>query len=560
MALILPIGYNRRTMRLIAALLLFGSALCAQPDVIRAKMLKLIGGLPETRTPLKARITRTFEREGYRVENVLFESLPGFWVTANLYVPTTGKAPYPAVLGTAGHSDLGKSYEVYQHVWISLARRGYVVFAIDPVGQGERIEYPDPVTGKPRFGAGVNEHIHAGLQCLLTGAPIARYFIWDGIRAIDYLLSRPEVDPARLGVAGNSGGGTQAAYLAAFEPAIKAVVSSCYITRWKELMAGPGPQDAEQVFPGFLKEGLDFADFLRAHAPKPFLIASAIRDYFPIAGARATFDLLRQYKDVEMAESDAQHGWGPPLREATYRFLDKHLRGVTDSPPEAPVQPEPEANLRVLSGARSPETVYSLNRKLASEIYPKRRAVQVKDPSQFRLLIRERLALKPPQKASRGVPGTKPAVLAVGLTSGDLESYRARGYVIREVDPPKFPAGRGGYTGAYQAAAREWLYGRSLPAVLVEQLEMALVELAAQPEVDPKRVAVAGRGNAAVAAKLLAALHPEIASFDSFDAPASWYQFTQQPEHTALAEIVVPGVLLDFDLPDLERLLPSARP
>ncbi len=134
-------------------------------------MSRLIGGLPEQRTPLNARITGRFERPGYRVEKIVFESLPGFWVTGNLYLPTSSKGPFPAVLGTAGHADNGKSYAVYQHVWISLARRGMVVFAIDPVSQGERLEYLGD-NGKSRIGAGVNEHIYSGLQCLLTARPL----------------------------------------------------------------------------------------------------------------------------------------------------------------------------------------------------------------------------------------------------------------------------------------------------------------------------------------------------------------------------------------------------
>ena len=115
---------------------------------IRAEFLRAIGGLPATKTPLNARVTGTLERKGYRVEKVIYESLPGCFVTANLYVPTTGPGPFPAVLGTAGHAmPEGKASPVYQSAFIALALRGYVVLAFDPPAQGERWELKDPATG-----------------------------------------------------------------------------------------------------------------------------------------------------------------------------------------------------------------------------------------------------------------------------------------------------------------------------------------------------------------------------------------------------------------------------
>ncbi|MCX6637095.1 MAG: acetylxylan esterase, partial [Acidobacteria bacterium] len=273
---------------------------------IRERMLAALGGFPE-RTPLNARTSGVLERDGYRVEKLIFESLPNFPVTANVFVPKAGTPPYPAVLGVAGHSNNGKASELYQRVWISLARRGILVIAWDPPGQGERSEYLDPATGKSHVAVGTPQHIMAGIQCLLTGTNFARYEIWDGIRAFDYLLTRPDVDPARIGVAGNSGGGTQSAYLAVFEPRLAAAAPSCYITSWAKLWTEPGPQDAEQVFAGFLKDGLDFGDFLIAFAPKPLQMATAIHDFFPIDGARATFAEARRI--YELADAPGRVGY-----------------------------------------------------------------------------------------------------------------------------------------------------------------------------------------------------------------------------------------------------------
>lgn len=546
-------------MRLLLFLLL-AAALGAETLELRARLERLLGGLPSIRTPLNARITGGFERPGYRVDKVVFESLPGFFVTANLYLPTAGVPPYPAILGAAGHADSAKAWEPYQHVWISLARRGYVVLAYDPPGQGERIEYPSSGPAKSRIGVGVPEHIQAGLQCLLTGAPIARYFVWDGMRAVDYLLSRPEVDPNRLGVAGHSGGGTQAAYLAALDPRLKAAVSVCYITRWKELLEGPGPQDAEQVIPGFLREGLDFADFIRAHAPAPFLIASTARDFFPIAGARATYDLVKNLPAVEMAEDDDVHSWTRPLREAAYRFFDRWLQGRSAARGEEAVVPESVESLH--TGGRPPrsETIFTLNRRRALEIYPKRRALSVSNDEEFRALIRARLNVPPVHRIARTAPpGRRPGILAAGWPEERLSAFRAEGAVILQLKPlPETETGRG-YDAAYKPAALEWLHGRTPLGNLVGEMEGALAELAAAPEVDPRRITVAGAGNSAVAAYLVAALHPEAAHLLTERMPPSWFSFTQTPDYRNLASIAVPGVLLDFDLPDLERLVTARK-
>ena len=164
-------------------------------------MQEAIGGFPE-KTPLNAKITGGFQRDGYRVENLVFESQPGFYVTANVYVPA-GQGPFPAVVGVAGHSATGKAIATYQMAWIGMVKRGFLVIAFDPAGQGERSEYFEPTFGKSVVGIGVAEHNMAGTQTLLTGMGYARYEIWDGIRSFDDLLTRKDVDPKRIAVSGN---------------------------------------------------------------------------------------------------------------------------------------------------------------------------------------------------------------------------------------------------------------------------------------------------------------------------------------------------------------------
>ncbi len=235
---------------------------------------------------------------------------------------------------------------------IGFVQRGNAVLASDPPGQGERLENLDTVTGKSRAGIGVNEHLMTGVPALLTGQTNVRHCIWDGIRAFDDLLTRPEIDPKRIGVAGNSGCGTQAAYLALFEPRLATAISSCHMTSWRELWPGRGPRDSEQIWPGFLTRNLDFGDFTLALAPRPFLTTSAIRDYFPIAGARAThrqllrlFDSLGQDNNIGFFEYNDAHGWSQPRREAVTRWLTNHFFGIDIPTPEVNIDTEEESQL-----------------------------------------------------------------------------------------------------------------------------------------------------------------------------------------------------------------------
>lgn len=382
---------------------------------VRSRLAGLVGKFPPS-TPLHARVTGQIRRQGYRVEKVIFESRPRFFVTANLYVPESGSRPFPAVLGTAGHSFAGKASPIYQRAWINMARRGFVVLAFDPPGQGERLEYFDADLGRSRMGSPTQEHNMAGLQCLLTGDPIAQYFLWDGIRGFDYLCTRPEVDPGRIAVAGNSGGGTQAAYLAGMEPRLAAMISSCYMTSYRQLWTDPGPQDAEQVFPGFLKENLDLADWAIAAAPRPFLITSAIRDFFPIEGARAVhqelqrfWKILGQEDKAGFFEYDDTHGWSAPRRLAAYRWLEKQLLGKEGEEKEPDTAIEPEWNLWVtasgqLALSHPGETIHSLNLSRAETLQPQRKASASIPAEERRIRLIRLLGLNREQMADIETP------------------------------------------------------------------------------------------------------------------------------------------------------------
>ena len=563
---------------------------------IRQTALELIGGLPTQKTPLNPRITGGFTRTGYRVENVIFESQPGFRVTANLYIPTTGKAPYPVVLGVAGHSSNGKAYAGYQKAFIGFVQRGIAVLAYDPPGQGERLEYLDTVTGKSRAGIGVGEHLMAGVPALLTGQTIARHFIWDGIRAVDYLMTRPEIDPKRIGVAGNSGGGTQAAYLALFEPRLATAISSCYITSWRELWPGPGPQDSEQIWPGFLARNLDFGDFALALAPRPFLTTSAIRDYFPIAGARAThrqllrlFDQLGQGNNIGFFEYDDTHGWSQPRREAATRWLTKHFFGIDDPTPEANIDTEEESQLyatptgqlatsfgsktmrdlsieaaAILARNRKPPTLDSIRKAIAwQEPAATTQFKQYPNSNRLELTVEGGVRI-PAEHYQPGQP--KVQVVYVGGTGKpsdpDIAELESHGFGVLKIDPrgsgPGYElSGSSGYNLDYQIAARTWLLGRNLLAMQAADIVAAYRYLKRQSPTTP--VYLIGKAKFAPAAIIAASLEPGFQKVLLESSITSFTSVLEAPTQQGLENTISPGALAHFDLPEIMKLV-SPRP
>ncbi len=231
---------------------------------VREKIRESFGPFPE-RCPLNARVTGVLERDGYRIENVVFESRPGFFVTGNLYLPTDVPTPRPGVVGTCGHSDNGKAAAPYQAFSQGLVKQGYVVFIYDPISQGERLQYVDAAL-KSRYGAGVREHLQAGNQQFLVGEFLGSWRAWDGIRALDYLLSRPEVDHAHIGVTGNSGGGTMTTWLSGLDDRWTMSAPSCFVTSFRRNLENELPADTEQCPPLALALKLDHEDFLAARA------------------------------------------------------------------------------------------------------------------------------------------------------------------------------------------------------------------------------------------------------------------------------------------------------
>jgi len=286
----------------------------ARQHEVRAQILGLVGGGFE-KTPLNAKVLGSTQLDGFRIEKILFDSQPDFPVTALLYLPdrqspitpqnsgaprsavsapTVGKQKLPAIVIAPGHGAAGKATDYA--IASTLARNGFAVLSYDPIGQGERLQYPDPAhPGKSLAGASTGEHAEAGLQPTLIGDAIARFFVWDGVRAVDYLVSRPEIDSERIGAFGCSGGGVMTAMLAAADRRIHAVATACYITTMDTLLPTLGPQDAEQSIPNFISSGFDFADWVELVAPRPYAIVGTVSDMFPWAGLLASATEARRF-------------------------------------------------------------------------------------------------------------------------------------------------------------------------------------------------------------------------------------------------------------------------
>lgn len=301
----------------------------ARQNKVREILLNLIGPFPE-KSSLNSRVMGIVKKDGFRIEKIIFESMPGLCVTAALFIPDGKVKNRPAIIHVSGHGfpafrSAGAQKQIY-----NLVRKGFIVFAIDPLGQGERIQYWDANKKSSQMGSSpVAEHSYFGDQMFLSGISPIRYFVWDGIRAVDYLLTRKEVDPERIGIFGCSGGGTQTTFISAFDERIKAAAPGCYITGFRRLLESIGPQDAEQnIYHGILN-GITQADLLELRAPKPLLISSTTLDFFSIQGAIETYQEVKlAYKafgkeeNVNQVYDDEGHGFHRTITDIYAFFQD----------------------------------------------------------------------------------------------------------------------------------------------------------------------------------------------------------------------------------------------
>ena len=278
----------------------------ARRERIRGAFLSGIGGLPERPVDPSAETTGVLERDGYSIELLAFESRPDFHVTANCYVPDEAGS-HPGMLFLCGHVDAAKADPYNQRACIELALNGFVVLVVDPIAQGDRVQFRDPETGERIVGGGggVFAHCYAGQQCFYAGANLARYLVHDARCGLDYLAGRPDVDADRLGVTGASGGGIQTLYLGLVDDRIDAAAPCCSVTERGEWLETGKRIDAEQVIHGAIPGGINYDDLVTGLAPRPVCVGAARSDeYFPIEGVHETVERVRRVYDLYDAAGD----------------------------------------------------------------------------------------------------------------------------------------------------------------------------------------------------------------------------------------------------------------
>lgn len=349
----------------------------------RERVRECFGPEPE-KTPLNARVTGIVERDAYKIEKVIFDSRPGFPVTGNLYVPKGRPGKMPGVVGVCGHSLNGKCAEAYQSFAQGLARMGYVVLIFDPAGQGERFQYLNGL--KSRYSGGVGEHIQAGNQQTLVGEFLGAWFAWDGVRALDYLLTRPEVDPTRVGVTGNSGGGTQTTWLCGVDPRWTMAAPACFVTTFRRNVENELPADTEQCPPRALELDLDHSDFLAAMAPRPLVILAQEKDFFDARGSQEAYERLKRLYTLLGAPDNIRlhigadyHGYTQGNREAMYRFFNE-TTGVSDAKTEPALTIEKDETLWCtpngqLGTGDAARTIFSFTQEKAGKLAAARPAL-----------------------------------------------------------------------------------------------------------------------------------------------------------------------------------------
>lgn len=578
---------------------------------LRAKLIDALGGFPE-KTPLNPKVAGTLERDGYRVEKVIYESRPGHHVSANLYLPR-GDGPFPGVLMPIGHSENAKAADYVQRGAILLARNGMACLAYDPIGQGERKQLLKE-DGSNAITSSTTEHTLIGTGALLVGESAATYRIWDGIRSLDYLASRPEIDAAKLGCTGVSGGGTLTSYLMALDERILAAAPSCYLTTLHRLFATLGPQDAEQNIPGQVAIGVDHGDYVALRAPRPTLMLSATRDFFDIGGTWTTFreakgiyGLFGFPERIDLVEVNATHGYPREHREPMARWMSRWLKNQDAAivEPDFPIEPDAEllctSTGQVLSELKG-KSAFDLTRERA-EALATRRAEAPPAPDELRSSVRRLLGLPESIPAARRmelgmekrdghtvrrlafeiVPGyALPAVefepdkadpkqwlvlmisgkpaseFATIETAGKLADRGARvvkvdlsGLGELSPDPNKTERPREFGPDVQEAFLAQHL-GRPLLGIRVRDL---LAVMAAYEPSTPQGIHLCGFDRGSLAALHAAALDPNVELVETNQAVVSWTDVASTPLTNGQFGDVVPGVLKSYDLPDLARLI-----
>jgi cephalosporin-C deacetylase-like acetyl esterase len=566
------------------------------------------------KTPLNAQVARIVEQPEFRIENVTFESRPGCLVTANLYVPNDLSGPAPCVLGTCGHSATGKMVELYQQFSRRLAHAGFVVLIYDPLSQGERDQYYGSGF-REQVGLGTRAHNMMGKQLELLAEFFGFWRAWDGIRALDYLLDRPEVDPSCVGLTGNSGGGTMSTWLWAVEDRFTMAAPSCFVTTFLRNLENELPADAEQCPPGVIGAGLDMADFIIASAPKPVLLMGQRFDYFDRRGLQEAFADVKSFyakmgappENTDLFIGPQGHGYSIHNQQAMVEFFCRHAGLPIVQVDEVDVLPDKElyATPSGQTNEAGATPAYDLIAIQAQEMVAQRRKL---DPD----IVQSWLRMLMTVPAERSLPHYR--IPRPVRMEGEVQARYAveteasiRAILRKLLADPAHPFTLDveqqvrlylpHVSAELDLAENDWaislkkslpLYaldvrglGESLPeeqreeffqpygmdymfhayglmlgqSYLGRRVHDVLCVLDLLAHEGAQRIDLFGRGQGALLALFAALLHDRVASVTLKGAPRSFFEWTQTPYVAWPATNFVRGILQVCDLPDIVDIL-----
>jgi len=603
----------------LASALETGGGIAGYREACRHKYKKLIGDLPPL-APLEATVMKRVQHNGYVIENIVFESRPGHHVTSNLYLPY-GKGPFPAALIFCGHEMTSKATESYQKTAILFALNGFAALVVDPISQGERVQFTDS-DGKRILRGSTTEHTLLNAGANLTGSNIVAWELFDNVRSLDYLISRPEVDAERLGCLGNSGGGVQTAYFIAYDDRIKVAAPCSNIASRERNYELYGTGDGCQQMPFEGREQLEIADFLIMFAPKPVLILAGRFDFVDYRGTEtAVRELSEVYRTfgepekVKLFTYDDGHGISRPKREAAVTWFRQWLCADTVPVREGAIEVLPEeatyctATGQVNSFFAGEKNVQDFTLEMARELGGSREAFfALSSAEEIRLKLRELLSLQ----------NGRIDVKAEAISIEQHKNFRLGKYILRRegevplpclffipekissVDTlvvwlnesgkaaiasdyvnimPQMRAGnpvlladlRGMGEAAESPEANEWKYynreyhntiislhiGQPLPGQRTEDIFTLLEFVSVQNLIKDLPVKIIASGSAGPVAIYASVLDDHISKIEIDHSIRSYFEILERPMERDWYSYVIPDVLKFFDIPDLLKLRPE---
>ena len=574
---------------------------------LRASMFAAMGDMPDKDCPLNPKVVTKLDREGYRIETLLFQTRPEVWMTATAYIPTGVKGKVPAVLCVHGHWRGARRDPVVQSRCLGLVKLGFFVLVVDAFGAGER---------HPSVPIGGYHGALVGSTLWPAGLTLLGVQFHENRRAVDYLLTRPEVDGTKLGITGASGGGNQSMYAGALDERFSAVVPVCSIGNYRAYLQAACC--VCEVLPGalrFTEEG----DVLGLVAPRALMVINATKDAFQfsvgeakksVARAKAVFELHGKAASLSHVLFESPHDYSKAMRETMYGWMTLHLKKEGDG------KPIPEPKFAV----EKPEDLecYPENKRPAGYVYPAtlaqregRKLLTWQDAKSMdhreawdsrailmQMALEASLGKMPDLPKGTGTFGkpvfanekmsnemtlpVEPGIeLAVSIRSR-IAFGRAPACVLLHLDGKEaalkdpvaaalIEAGWVVYaptlraTGATkpgvvrgtpdhnEAEHSVWI-GRPLLGQWVADVRAVAAMMARQPGLDAKRIAVVGLGQAGVVALLAGGMVADrFATAAAVDAPTTYLTTTAYPDGTRMG-LLAPGLLKAGDIPHLAAL------